>query len=199
MKRILVKSGAILCGLVIGVVIGGWVMSAPETIGADEGEEIVPLKIVEPMRREGNLRLDHADRVLIGGRIWNDVMCWHSFYSTSWAYVLYDTGGKYDLFEGWFGIDDAGRSSSTVVFEGDGERLGQIDLRRGDGARFFACPLKRCRALKISFSGESRQALMANARFVSGRTEPSQPQDIYIDDGEIKYIERPGEYRFHVR
>ncbi len=196
MKFALTRGAAILCGLLIGVVIGGWVVGAPRVSIADEGEKIVPLEYLDPMRQD--VQVMREDRVLIAGRIWNDVLLWY-FPANTRDSILYDTGGKYDLFEAWFGIDDKGRSSSTVVVEGDGERLGQINLRHGDGARFFASELKRCRALKFTFTGDARQVIMANPRFVSGRTEPSQPQDIYIDDGEIKYIEKPGEYRFHVR
>lgn len=114
---------------------------------------------------------------------------------------MWDTGGTFDLFEAHVGISDLGdRGTATLVFIGDGERLGALTLKHGDQARFFSCPMNRCRAFTIRVvDDETRRVVLLDARLVRGRTTPSQPHDIIIDDGEIKYIERPGEYRFHFR
>jgi len=208
--------GLLLGVSLLGAILGGAAVLQMPAIQADGDtgttaagpappERIVPLRELLPPMRYGGVDLTPVTRVVIGGIIWNDAIEARGGRN---AYALWDTGGNYDLFEGYFGIDDDrhrawGTESATLVFVGDGQRLGSLTVHRGDKARFFACPMNHCRAFQLQLGAseptEYRALIIANARLVSGRTKPSQPIDLIIDDGETKYIEQPGEYKFHVR
>ena len=210
MQAILLLVCALALGAAAGVLLTSHVPGA-QAAGEEEGnppaggakERIVPLRELLPPMRTERLELRPVTRIVIGGIIWNDGLWMHG--ATN-SYALWDTGGTYDLLEGYFGIDDAddfGTKSATLVITGDGKRLGSVTLHHGDKARFFACPMNHCRALQLQMgSGEPdayHSLIVTEARLVSGRTKPSQPLDLIIDDGETKYIEQPGEYKFHVR
>ena len=198
------SSAALLLMLAAGTLLASLVVSTVgPTLAADaNGERILPLReLPRPMR--GGLNVAPVKASIVGGVIWNDALV---AFGSKGEYALWDIGGDYDLLEGHFGIDDeSNRLSATLVFVGDGERLGSITVHRGDKARFFACPLKGCRALGIHLTQlvgsiwRENSALLANVRLVSGRDTPSAPSDLFIDDGETLYIEQPGEYTFHVR
>jgi len=201
-----IKVVCLLVGvLAVGAIFGGLLtMQMPASQAAEDQpvtaigqkEKIVLLRELQPLRTE-NFIMEQVSRAVIGGEIWNDPLHCEAFLDG--AYAIWDTGGNWDLFEGYFGIDDAsGTESATIVFLGDGERLGSLTVHHGDKARFWACEMKRCRALQIQCP-RFGEFIIANARLVSGRTKPSQPIDLIIDDGETRYIEQPGEYTFHVR
>jgi len=192
---------AILAALLVIQIPMSRAAEAPPVATTQGEEKIVLLRELEPLR--DTTSLERVLRGVVGGVIWNDVLQPRTL-AHAGDYVVWDTGGAYDLFEGYFGIDDAaGCESARLLVTGDGERIASLSLRRGEKAQFFWFSLKGCRAVQLTvmeLTGEAHHLFMiANGRLVKGRTTPSHPRDLYIDDGETVYIEQPGEYTFHVR
>jgi hypothetical protein len=176
-------------------------IGAPPTAG----ERILPLFDLEP----GSGRWTPPKKVTIAGQIW-DRARWLSLsygadLSADQRAAVFDIGGGWDLLETWLGTPltrgfCCGRDHATVTIYLDGERAASCNIYPGHPALFFSVPVRGHRTLMIAMPKTCvSQIYWMNARLVQGRTTPSQPNDLQVADGELIYIERPGEYRIHVR
>ena len=88
--------------------------------------------------------------------------------------------------------------------------VGNVARLRGAPQTLAVAPFTRANGAATTLGAECAQqlgaALLAGGRFqvldrarlVRGRTEPAQPMDMAVGDGEVMYIERPGDYRIRV-
>ena len=176
---------SLLTGGVAGIV--AVVAGARAGAADDPGGIVTPLASLKPVR--GDLHFDAQPNTLIAGKLWRDAyfVC---------RDAVFDLGGAFDLFEAWIGIDDGRqRESSTLDLQGDGKALGNYRFNHGEPAKFIAVPVSGVEAFQVAFSNEAR---IAHARLVKGRTQPAQARDLNVADGEVTYIDRPGDYRVHV-
>jgi hypothetical protein len=163
------------------------------------GEKMLPLK--ELRAETGHCEWQGPEKDTIAGRVVDNV--WHVMFDDA---VVFDTGGGWDLFEAWLGVPDDYRDSSyllTVYL--DGQRVTTYQVRAGQPLSFFSVPLGDARSLKFALRGVNigytgtRGLAWVNPRLVRGRKTPAQPTDLMVGDGQLIYVELPGEYRVHFR
>ncbi len=186
----MVKGRWLLLAALTGALAGGLLLLATRESAAQPGERICRLDEVRPDR--GYLEIQSKAKV--GGEFWDHVV--NLFHDLVW-----DIGGGWDLVEGWAGISDkqAPRAvGNTLLVIGDGRRLGSVKKQAGDRMSYFCFPIKGVRALTLR-NTQAYVLILANVRLVKGRTTPIQPRDLWVNDGQVVYIEQPGEYKFHVR
>jgi len=169
---------------------------------AQQSEAIEPLHNLNP--EEG--RTPRAGAVVIGGVKYDDGLAWrwvHQQFVDAWRY---DTATVYDLLEMRIGVvddyayQDREPPSVEVEIRGDGRSLHRQVFKMWEQASFVWVPLSGVRMVEFRTRSSGRCTLaLANARLVSGRTEPTQPIEMYITEGMPTYIERPGEYVFRLR
>ncbi len=113
-----------------------------------------------------------------------------------WYKMMIALPGRWDLFEAWVGVPETVHRAGTITIEGDGRRLLHFAVEGGQPLRFISVPLEGVSTLTICSQNIALPYVYwVNPRLVRGRSKPSRPMDLIVRDGELVYIERPGEYR----
>jgi len=163
-------------------------------------EQIKMLHEIAPM--EGVWH--EVEKWVVGGQIYDQVATLYALRdSPRDAHALdavLDLAGDWDLLEMWLVAKQKRESPYRVTIYLDGNRQTTVNVYPNEKACFVSVPVSGVRALTLDLppSGDSDEVGFVNARLVRGRKQASGPNDLPVYEGQLVYIERPGEYRIHV-